>query len=58
MFHNNLDKFGPITKIFHQLIPKEILCIHTTTIPTLPALCAATRPCKVRKSKNVTEFSR
>ena len=42
MFGNNYCKRGPIFKIFHQLIHKKILYVHTTKISTSPALCCYT----------------
>jgi len=50
MFDNNFGKCGLIFKIFHQMICKKILYVHTTKISTLSAICCYS-PCESRKSK-------
>jgi len=37
---------------------QNFLCIHTKTSNQPHLQCVATLPCEIRKSKNVTEFSR
>jgi len=61
MFDNNFGYVDRFSKFFYQVICKKILYAHVTNISTSPAKrlqYVATLPCKSRKSKNVTKFSR
>jgi len=56
MFDNNVGKCGLIFKTISPFIRKKILCVYIKTFQPHTQY-AATLPCEMRKSKNVTNFS-
>ena len=57
MFDNNFGKYGPIFKMVSPVDSTVATTyVYTINLFTSPAICVATLPLEIRKSKNVTDF--